>query len=106
MILTRRTALLALLGRNRLLIAATLATALLGGLIVTLLISPKYVATASIQIDQEADRVLEGAEVQPQAGYTRAIRQALPDDVRACFEADHFVWGHIPAVEPPVAFCT
>lgn len=68
------TALLALLGRNRLLIAATLATALLGGLIVTLLISPKYVATASIQIDQEADRVLEGAEVQPQAGYADAER--------------------------------
>ena len=68
------TALLAMLGRNRLLIAATLATALLGGLIVTLLISPKYVATASIQIYQEADRVLEGAEVQPQAGYADAER--------------------------------
>ena len=36
----------------------------------------------------------------------RIESQALPDDVRACFEADHFVWGHIPAVEPPVAFCT
>ncbi|MBB3911071.1 GumC family protein [Sphingomonas desiccabilis] len=68
------TALLSILGRNRLLIAATLATALLGGLMVTLLISPRYVATASIQIDQEADRVLEGAEVQPQAGYADADR--------------------------------
>ena len=68
------TALLSIFGRNRLLIAALLATALLGGLVVTLLISPKYVATASIQIDQEADRVLEGAEVQPQAGYADAER--------------------------------
>lgn len=36
----------------------------------------------------------------------RLESQALPDDVRACFEADHFVWGNIPAVEPPVALCT
>jgi capsular exopolysaccharide synthesis family protein len=68
------TALLATLNRNRGLIAAVLATALLAGLVLTLLVTPRYVAAASIQIDQEADRVFESAEVQPVANDGDAER--------------------------------
>ena len=44
--------------RNRLLIAAIIAGAMLAGLAVTMLMTPKYKATASIQIDQQAANVL------------------------------------------------
>jgi capsular exopolysaccharide synthesis family protein len=68
------TALLGVLNRSRGLIAAVLATALLAGLVLTLLVTPRYVAVASIQIDQEADRVFESAEVQPVANDGDAER--------------------------------
>jgi capsular exopolysaccharide synthesis family protein len=44
--------------RNRLLIAAIVAGAMLAGLGVTMLMTPKYKATASIQIDQQSTNVL------------------------------------------------
>jgi capsular exopolysaccharide synthesis family protein len=44
--------------RNRLLIAIIVAGAMLAGLAVTMLMTPKYKATASIQIDQQAANVL------------------------------------------------
>jgi capsular exopolysaccharide synthesis family protein len=44
--------------RNRLLIAGIVAGAMLAGLAVTMLMTPKYKATASIQIDQQATNVL------------------------------------------------
>lgn len=65
---------LSVLRRNAVLIGSILATATLAALVLTLLTTPTYVATARIQIDQEADRVLESAEVQPQAGYADAER--------------------------------
>ena len=44
--------------RNRPLIAAIVAAAMLTGLAVTMLMTPKYRATASLQIDQQSDNVL------------------------------------------------
>jgi capsular exopolysaccharide synthesis family protein len=44
--------------RNRLLIAVIVAGAMLAGLAVTMLMTPKYKATSSIQIDQQATNVL------------------------------------------------
>lgn len=44
--------------RNRLLIAAIVAASMLVGLGITMLMTPKYKATASIQIDQQATNVL------------------------------------------------
>jgi capsular exopolysaccharide synthesis family protein len=44
--------------RNRLLIAAIVAAAMLAGLGITMLMTPKYQATASIQIDQQSANVL------------------------------------------------
>lgn len=60
--------------RNIVLIAAVIALALVIGLIATLLTTPKYVATASVQIDQEAERVLNTEDRQPAAAYQDADR--------------------------------
>lgn len=67
-------ALLGVLHRNRMRSAAILGGSLLAGLLLTLCMTPSYVATASIQIDQEADRVFEGAEVEPANGNADAER--------------------------------
>ena len=64
----------AVVRRNILIIAGVLAIFLVLGLIVTLLTTPKYQASASVQIDQEADRVLSSQTVQPAVGYQDADR--------------------------------
>jgi capsular exopolysaccharide synthesis family protein len=48
--------------RNRLLIAAIVAASMLAGLAITMLMTPKYKATASIQIDQQATNVLGNSD--------------------------------------------
>lgn len=60
--------------RNRWLILAVVAAALLLGLVATMLMTPKYTATASIQIDQESARILDSQDVQPAAAYQDADR--------------------------------
>src|SRR3546814_17399474 len=47
-----------ILRRNLLLIGSIVAAALVLGLVVTMLMTPRYTAQASMQIDQEADQVL------------------------------------------------
>lgn len=53
--------------RNRLLIAAIVGAALMLGLVVTMLTTPRFMATASVQIDQEAVKVLGTEDSQPAA---------------------------------------
>ncbi|MFV0624152.1 GumC family protein [Sphingomonas sp. ac-8] len=78
-------ALLTALRRNAALVAAILAAALVGGLVLTLATPPGYVATARIQIDQEGDRVLDGAEVERQAdaGDAERFLQTQTDVLRS-----------------------
>jgi succinoglycan biosynthesis transport protein ExoP len=77
--------LLAALRRNLVPIAAILATSLVAGLVLTLLVTPRYVVSASIQIDQAADRVLESAEVRPTAddGDAERLLQTQTDVLRS-----------------------
>lgn len=55
----------AALYRNRWIIAAVVAAALLAGVAITLLTPPTYRATASVQIDQQATKVLGTEDAQP-----------------------------------------
>ncbi|MFA6117507.1 MAG: polysaccharide biosynthesis tyrosine autokinase [Sphingomonas sp.] len=64
----------AILRRNALLIGGVISLAAITGLTATLLMTPRYVATASVQVDQEADRVLSSQDVQPAAAYQDADR--------------------------------
>lgn len=60
--------------RNRWLILGVVLAAVLLGLVATMLMTPKYTATASIQIDQESARILDSQDVQPAAAYQDADR--------------------------------
>ncbi|MGN3975246.1 GumC family protein [Tsuneonella sp. SYSU-LHT278] len=60
--------------RNRWLILGVVTAAVLLGLVATMLMTPRYTATASIQIDQESARILESQDVQPVAAYQDADR--------------------------------
>ncbi|MEP2726942.1 polysaccharide biosynthesis tyrosine autokinase [Roseibium sp.] len=64
--------LMAAVRRNRWLILAVVLAAVLLGLVATMLMTPRYTATASIQIDQESARILDSQDVQP----TSAIQDA------------------------------
>lgn len=64
----------AIVRRNLLLIIGTLAVAIVLGVIVTMLTTPRYTAVASVQIDQQADRVLTTEDVQPTVGAQDAER--------------------------------
>lgn len=55
----------AMLRRNAIIVVAAVALALAAGLILTLLATPQYVATASIQIEQQTERILDTEDVQP-----------------------------------------
>ncbi|MGN6279405.1 MAG: GumC family protein [Sphingomonas sp.] len=60
--------------RNIWIIVGVIALTLLVGVIATLLTTPRYEATASVQIDQAADRVLNTQDVEPAAAYQDADR--------------------------------
>ncbi|MBR0552098.1 GumC family protein [Stakelama marina] len=61
--------------RNLWLIGGIVAVAVAIGLIVTMLMTPQYVATASVQIDQQAAQVLDSKQdVEPAASYQDADR--------------------------------
>ena len=63
--------------RNRLLIMAIVAAFVLAGMGVTMLMRPKFMATASVQIDQQATNVLGGdsqSTVDPSAAWQDADR--------------------------------
>ncbi len=51
--------------RNRLLIAGIVAACLLLGVLATMLATPRYAATATVEIDQEATKVLGTEDTQP-----------------------------------------
>jgi len=59
-----------ILKRNVWIVGGILLVALVLGLVATMLMTPRYTAAASIQIDQEADQVLQSqAQVQPAVAY-------------------------------------
>lgn len=60
--------------RNWLLIVGIVGAALLIGLAATMLATPRYTAVSSVQVDQQADRVLETQDVQPVGSYLDADR--------------------------------
>lgn len=55
----------AMLRRNATIVLAAVVLALGAGLILTLLATPQFLATSSIQIEQQTDRVLETEDLQP-----------------------------------------
>ena len=60
--------------RNWLLILSIVGACLLLGVVATMLMTPKYLATASIQIDQEDTKVLGTEDTQPSGAYQDADR--------------------------------
>lgn len=64
----------AVVRRNVVIIAGVMITACALGLIITLLTTPKYQATASVQIEQATDRILNTQDVEPAASYQDADR--------------------------------
>lgn len=57
--------LLLIVRRNLLMILAVVAVAVAGGLVVTILTTPRYTAGATVQINQSTDRILDQQDVQP-----------------------------------------
>lgn len=105
--------------RNRLLIAAIVAAAMLAGLGITMLMTPKYKATASIQIDQQASNVLGNSDqnsvdqnsswqdadrfLQTQADVlqSRALATAVVQDLNLDANDDFVQWmGDKPTDKP------
>jgi succinoglycan biosynthesis transport protein ExoP len=64
----------AILRRNVLWIAAIVAACLVLGAVVTMLMVPRYVASATVLIEQQIDQIIEGSEVAPAAAYQDADR--------------------------------
>lgn len=60
--------------RNRYLMIAALAVCILLGVVVTFLSTPIYKATAQVQIDMQAAKIIEGADVQSPTGAQDADR--------------------------------
>ena len=68
-------ALWVILKRNLWIVGGIVLAALVLGLVATMLTTPRYTAAASVQIDQEADQVLDTQDqVQPAASYQDADR--------------------------------
>ena len=63
--------------RQRILIAATIAIALLAGLITTLLMTPVYEATATVRIDPYGSNIVEGQDIAPGLASTEITRYML-----------------------------
>jgi capsular exopolysaccharide synthesis family protein len=64
-----------ILRRNLWVIVGIVVAAVVLGLVATMLMTPKYIASASVQIDQEADQVLDTQDqVQPTVAYQDADR--------------------------------
>lgn len=64
-----------ILRRNLLLIVGVIVLFLIAGLTVTLLMTPQYEATASIQVDQESDQVLNNnTDIEPTTSFQDADR--------------------------------
>ena len=60
--------------RNIWWIAGIVVTCLLIGTLATMLIVPRYTASATVLIEQETDQIIEGSEIAPTAGYQDAER--------------------------------
>ena len=60
--------------RNLWWIVGIVASCLALGAIITMLIVPKYIATASVLIEQEADQIIQSSELQPATSYQDADR--------------------------------
>jgi len=63
--------------RQRILIAATIGLALLAGLIITLLMTPVYEATATVRIDPYGSNIVEGQDIAPGLASTEITRYML-----------------------------
>lgn len=60
--------------RNLIWVAAIIGGCLLAGLLITMLIVPRYVAAARVLVEQEADQIIEGGDTAPTASYQDAAR--------------------------------
>lgn len=60
--------------RNIWIVATIIGLALVAGVVITLLMTPQYTAEASVQINQETDRILDSEDVQPTTSYQDADR--------------------------------
>lgn len=71
--------------RNLIWIIAIIALAMGAGIAITLLMTPRFVATATVLIEQQADQIIEGAETQPTVAYqdTERFLQTQLDIVRS-----------------------
>lgn len=58
-------AMLAAVRRNAIWVGAILALALIGGVVATLLATPRYVATSQVLVEQEAEQIIEGSDLTP-----------------------------------------
>lgn len=66
--------LVAILRRNRLWIVAIVVASMLAGLIITMLMIPRYTASTTLMIEQESDQIIENSEIAPTASYQDADR--------------------------------
>jgi succinoglycan biosynthesis transport protein ExoP len=71
------TRVIGILRRNVLLIGAIVAIALLAGLVLTLLATPKYRAVATIQIDQQVEQIIEDRTAQDSSDSERFLQTQL-----------------------------
>ena len=83
------------LRRNLVWIVALMALALGAGIVITLLITPRYVATATVLVEQEADQIIEGADTQPAVAYqdTERFLQTQLDIIRSRSLAEQVLEG-------------
>lgn len=71
--------------RNRIWIALVIAVALAAGLLISTLMVPRYISTAQVLVEQQADQIIEGSDLGPAASYQDADRflQTQLDIVRS-----------------------
>lgn len=65
---------LAALRRNLVWVAVIVTTFMIMGVVISMLIVPRYVATASVLIEQQADQIIENSDVTPTDGYQDVTR--------------------------------
>lgn len=65
---------LAAINRNKFWIAAIIAASIVAGAIISLLMVPRYYASAKVLVEQQADQIIEGSELSPAASYMDADR--------------------------------
>ena len=98
--------LLSIVRRNLLFIVIIVGVALAAGLLITLLTVPRYMATADVMVENEAEQIIEGADLTPSANVwdterflqtqleilrSRALAERVVDANRLADDDDFFV---------------